>query len=668
MDSAPREARVMARERDNDDSICPLVLLPPEMKRQIISHISTQQSLSRLGQSCRAWYEVANEELYKRDSRENNLFAIKWMAAHAVDEQTTDSAIRTLEISLRWGGQIDAVKVKQHHYSRSDTTEKKMYDTSTPLHVAVFFGNVRLTKTLLNMKASLTIPCPVLGWASMGTKQLRDRFTYFQAVLENRFVSPVFPIFLAFLRRDTDMCKLLIEHGAGREAMILGTETGPQVMSILHFAAADPTADYRQWQCLFYKFREYIDEPCPRRDSPTPLHVALRAGCTQGMQIVVEFGADKEARNGFSQTPLSSVALETTDDNLGIFEKRAVCIRKFVELGASLISEVDSLLSAVVQSYIPNPLNYPLTCQLIYFLLDHRADIHGTVGWQSTNMVNDIIGEIFEHEHDPGSPELLQELLSDLVEIGLNFTILSPELPSPLFLVLECFNPDHAWLIYLLCANGATIHEHELDRAFICWCHTAQTWETNKYDAWWQHQGQEDEIFQKWCEHPYNVWWWQHVEKISPHEFTSAYNIAFGHKDRYLYDILTHLPLPVPSNDVLVKLAFHSEAMQPWAWRLVVLHEFEDDFVVTWHPHRGENMIHLTVHLFIGRAGNYPAADAIHDILYLRNKGVDITAENVCGKTPLKVLLESGTTMNGSMELAEFLEAMSTRRGDLPQA
>ncbi|CCE31800.1 uncharacterized protein CPUR_05655 [Claviceps purpurea 20.1] len=655
MNSPAREARVMAPERDTDESRCLMALLPPETKMQIISYISTQQSLSRLGQSCRAWYELANEELYKRDSRENNSVAIKWMAAHAFDEQTTDSAIRTLEISLRWGGEIDAVR--QHHYSRSDTTEKRMYDTSTALHVAVFFGNVRLTKTLLNMKASLTIPCPALSWASMGTQQLRIRFAYFQKVIKNWHVSPVFPIFLAFLKSDTDMCKLLLEHGAGREAMILGTETSPQVMSILHFAAADPTTDYRQWQCLFERFREYIDEPSPRVDALTPLHVALRADCTQGMQIAVEFGADKEARNGFSHTPLSSVALETTDKHPMTFEERTVCIRKFVELGASLESEVDSLLLVAVQSYVPDPVKYPLTRQLIYFLLEHRTDIHGTGGWQNTNMVNEIVDAILDHGDHSESLELLKELLRDLVDRGLNLTRRSPGLPSPLYRVLNNYNVDHEWLIDFLCDNGATIHEQEVDRAFIHWCSTTRLWETNKYDAWWLHQGQEDEIFQKWCEHPYNAWWWQHVENIWPLDVTEAYRVALGHKDRQLYDILTHLPFGPESDDILVLLAFHSPSMQPWAWRLVVLLEFEDDFVATWYSHGGENMVHLTVHRLIDRkCDRYSVADAIQDISYLRDKGVDMTARNWSGRTPLEVLLNSEPNEDGISELAALLE------------
>ncbi|CCE31804.1 uncharacterized protein CPUR_05659 [Claviceps purpurea 20.1] len=583
MDSAAREARVMAPVRDTDESRCPMALLPPETKMQIMSYISTQQSLSRLGQSCRAWYEVANEELYKRDSRENNSFAIKWMAFHAVDEGTTDSAIRTLETSRRWGGQIDAVnRFSQSDEARWDNEDRMMYDTSTALFFAVLLGNVRLAKTLLDMKASLTIPCPALFWrlpgstGTTGSKELVRRFQYFLDVLEVFDIGPVFPILLAFLQSDPDMCKLLLEHGAGREAMIVYSQ-GQSFMSILHFAAADPTTDYRQWQCLFDKFREYIDEPYLRESYSTPLHVALRAGCTQGMQIAVESGADKESKNGASHTPLSSLILEITRANqfgtFGSIERFTMCIRKFVELGASLDSDVDSLLLLAVQSYVLCPFYYPLTRQLIYFLLDHGADIHGTGGWQNTNMVNEIIGAIFRHEDppEPQSLELLKELLSDLVNRGSNLAMPAPGLPSPLYRVLNDRKAKPEWLFDYLCENGATIHEHEVNAAFTRWSQIPRLWMTNKYNAWWQHQGQEDEIFLKWCEHPYNVWWWQHVKKISPHEVKQAYEVAFGHEDRYLYDILAHLPLPAPSDDALVKLAFDSESTQRWAWRLVVL-------------------------------------------------------------------------------------------------
>ncbi|KAG5921467.1 hypothetical protein E4U61_006675 [Claviceps capensis] len=140
-------------------------------------------------------------------------------------------------------------------------------------------------------------------------------------------------------------------------------------------------------------------------------------------------------------------------------------------------------------------------------------------------VVNEIIKDILDYDQDPPTQELLKELLSDLLDRGMNLTIPAPGLPSPLFRVLyrreAIAKPD--WLFDLLCEKGATIHEDEVSIAFLRWCETPRLWRTNKYDAWWQREGQEDEIFQKWCEHPYNVWWWQHFNQISPVAATMAH-------------------------------------------------------------------------------------------------------------------------------------------------
>ncbi|CCE34719.1 uncharacterized protein CPUR_08655 [Claviceps purpurea 20.1] len=694
MDSAAREAPFMARGRDTDESRCLMALLPPEMKIQIMSYISTQQSLSRLAQSCRAWYGPATQELYTRDAKEHRSLAIKWMTAHAVDEQTTDSALRTLETSRRWGGQIDALKPRlprsyddydSSHDQTSDddddssqgpTFKGNLHEVTTALHYAVLVGNVRLTKMLLDMKASLIIPCSNLLRRSMRSEEVMERVSYFLRVFRdadrygNGLFGSAFPIFLAFIQRDADMCKLLVEHGAGREAMIVNFRGEPKAISILHFAAADPTTDYRHWQCLFDGFREYIDEPCPQNSQSTPLHIALINGCTQGMQIAVEAGADKEARNSASRTPLftgvSGVLeiLTNTRSGRSMINEFTICIRKFVELGANVNPDGDSVLLYAVRSYALHAPENPGMRHLIYLLLDHHADIHATSRSLNTNLVNEIFrGFIGGHDQDPETKEVFKELLSDLVDRGLNLTILAPGLHSPLYCALvNCARPE--WFFDLLCEKGAIIHEDEVDSVFCCWCDIPRLWRMNKYDAWWQHRGQEDEMFLKWCEHPYNVWWWQHVKHISPDAVTEAYRTAFEYESRQLYDILTHLPLPEPSDDVFVKIA--SESFQPWSWRQVVLRGFQDDFVVTWRSfHWGDNMIHVTVGRYIDRNIRYAAADAIQDILYLRDKGVDMTWRNAAGKAPLDILLESSRSRNGFMEVAAVLEGKAHKVQEL---
>ncbi|CCE31784.1 uncharacterized protein CPUR_05639 [Claviceps purpurea 20.1] len=660
MDSTTRQARFVAWKRNTKESTCPMVLLPPEIKNHIISSISTQESLSSLGQTCRAWHEVAIEELYKRDSRENNSLAIKWMAAHAVDEQTTDSALRTLEISRRWGGQIDAIKPRR---SRPDDEDETMYDTSTALHFAVFLGNVRLTKTLLDMKASLTIACSSLLWRSMRSEDVLRRVGYFRSVFKNVRFGPAFPIFLAFLKSDPDMCMLLVEHGAGREAWIFDADNDPKIMSILHFAAVDPTTDYRQWKCLFDGFREYIDEPWPQQGQYTPLHVAVTHGCTQGMQIAVECGADKEARTGStlpSLTPLHiGMVSSTYHSNMPQhrMELPINCLRKFVELGASVNPEGASLLLLAVKIYARNPINQPNTRELIYLFLDHHADVHGSSRWDpNTNVVNEIVLASTSPPHEnPLARRLVKELLSDLVDRGFNLRTPAPELPSPLYYVLHESKAKPKWLFDFLCENGATIHETEVDSAFICWCETSTLWEANKNNAWWQHQGQKDEMFLKWCEDPYQTWWWQHVKHISPDAATQAYGAAFKHKDRQLYDILTHLPLPAPLDGLLVRVAF--EAKQLWSWRLVVHRKFEDNLLATLSFDDGENMIHLTVRKYVAERC-YSTADAVLDVLHLRDKGVNRSSPNSHGQTPMELLLRLGSCKDDFMELVTLLEGI----------
>ncbi|KAG5921469.1 hypothetical protein E4U61_006677 [Claviceps capensis] len=359
--------RLKARKRQTEDSHMSVFSLHFVVILRIIQPLT-------LGQSCRAWYGVANEELYKRDSREYNSFAIKWMAAHAVDEQTTDSALRTLDISRRWGGQIDAVQRVIPKSGLCRTLYEELYEESTALHFAVFLGDLRLTKTLLDIKASLEIPCSSLLWQSMGSEEVLPKFRDFQQMFEESPFDSAFPIFLAFLQSDSDMCKLLIEHGAGCEATLVNTFTGPKAISILHFAAADLTTDYRKWQCLFHEFRKYIDEPCPRRDALTPLHIALMVGCTQAMEMAVEYGADKEARDRFSRTPLT-VGIKglplVEDSDPGTFDERK-------KLGASVNPEGDSVLLHAVRPYAFRASKRPGMRQLIYFPLEHHANIRET--------------------------------------------------------------------------------------------------------------------------------------------------------------------------------------------------------------------------------------------------------------------------------------------------
>lgn len=279
-----------------------MILLPPELKIDIVSRLDEPAALSRLGRSCRIWYEVANEELYKRDARENNSFAIKRMAVYARDEKTIDDAIRTLKISRLWGGQIDAVGPALTSQQTSNRTQR--IHALTALGIGVALGNVPLVESLLDEGARHDIPCSIMSSSLPQSLRFRYRVRYFKEVFKDYFRSDnALPIFLAFLRTDLDMCHCLLERGVERDAMIVGSGPHSTRISILHFVAADPTRECGQWRFFYDRFREHINEPCTAMNL-TPLHVAMMSGCVQGVYDTLEYGADKEARNVDLQTPI----------------------------------------------------------------------------------------------------------------------------------------------------------------------------------------------------------------------------------------------------------------------------------------------------------------------------------------------------------------------------
>ncbi|KAG5914250.1 hypothetical protein E4U61_005956 [Claviceps capensis] len=151
-------------------------------------------------------------------------------------------------------------------------------------------------------------------------------------------------------------------------------------------------------------------------------------------------------------------------------EEHMRCFRKSVELGGSVNPEGDSVLVLAVKFYALSPVNHPIMRHLIYFLLDHHADMHasGRSGRHNTDAVIEILqAVVFLHREDTPAQRLPKDLLSDLVDRGLNLTIPEPGWLSPLYIVLDHDKMEPNWLFNLLCENGATIHEDEVDSAFL---------------------------------------------------------------------------------------------------------------------------------------------------------------------------------------------------------
>ncbi|KAG5918391.1 hypothetical protein E4U61_001804 [Claviceps capensis] len=637
MGSVARQAYFMAWKQELYDSKCLMTLLSPEIRSEIISYLSPEP-LSRLGQSCRTWYQLAIPELYARDAKEGGSYAIKWMAAHAVDEETTEVALKTLDISARYGGQVNAIQLEfpQHHGFLLN------YERSTALHYAVVLRNLCVTQKLLDMGARHDIPCSGVGWVWKATQspRLMQRIDQFKGILEVCFrLSSWMPIFLAFIQSDQQMGQLLLEHGAGREAVILRAYGGQMGrVSILHFAAADTTRDIDQWQLFFDAFREYINEPCARL-SDSPLHVALSTGCIQGMQLAVQTGADMEKRNALLETPLTKGVqkLRFLDTSIGALQRHITCLRRFVELGGSVNPEGDSLLVSAVRYYRENPIVCPDVRVLIDFFLDHGADINEVDSTGST-VFNELIDTILSAEAFPPAIKVLEKLLSHLVDRGLDLTRPAPFLPSPLSTVMHNRDAQPAWLFKFLYRNGATIKSMEEDAFFLRWCQIPRLWGGIQYGR-------------------YDIR--QQAAYISRSAAFRAYKIAFSFDTSHLYKLLVRMPLIAPLKSEMAGLAFLSN--QKWSWKKIVSRKAMTNLI---EPNEEENLLHRTVRIF-QKVLDYSAADAIEDISELMRRGLDITATNRTGYDPLELYLHLGCDKADGEELLVFLEREMERACDL---
>ncbi|CCE27458.1 uncharacterized protein CPUR_00932 [Claviceps purpurea 20.1] len=401
MDSVAREVWLKAWKRDIDPSRCLLMHMPREINVLIISHLDLDV-ISRLGQSCRAWYQVTLPELYSRDAKEGNSFAIRWMAAYAVDEESTEIALNTLDISARFGGQVDVILGQREGQT--------LYETPNALHYAIVGKNLRLAKKLLDMGARHDIPC--LNRRMRSLDPYSDELTDFFG--EHYHIGQWFPIFLAFIHSDPDMGQLLVDRGAGRDAMIRGTP-----ISILHLAAADQTRDIGQWRFLFDRFRKHIDERCTGNEE-TPLHIALRRGSIQSVQFALEVGANTEVQNAALLTPLAALVQVSKIRD----QTHVACIRKIVEFGGNIHPDGDSVMVHVMEYYCNSPVMWPEIRHILNFFLDHGAD--------------------------------------------LNERSLSGEIALSTVIIEEDAQP--AWLFDLLSKKGAPISNDGVDVSFFHWC------------------------------------------------------------------------------------------------------------------------------------------------------------------------------------------------------
>ncbi|QPG93660.1 hypothetical protein C2857_001543 [Epichloe festucae Fl1] len=604
-----------------------LAIVPTELKCHITSYLSLEE-LGRLGQCSKDWWKLTNPELYTRDAKEGNSYAIKW-AACTRTKRGNQFAIATMTRSVMHGGQVNAI---HKDFPKQNNDNSIHYETATAIHYAVAFGNRVLVNWLLDMGANLEIPCSGKDWAlnvmnpALLIRQL-GRFAGFYPGVAGYGLW--LPLFVAFLQNNVRMARLLIQRGAPGDAThSTRNMLTRRTISILHFAAANNSTDFEMWKPLFNVFGNHINERCTE-DLHTPLHVAMRSGNIKGMEAALEAGAIIEERNLGNHTPLVEgvLRLHWIASNGPARQQHITCLKQLVERGANVNPVGDSVLVPAIRYYRDNAISGPDMRHLIHFFLDSGADVNASNTVGSTPM-RELCAAIFAMERSPAASETLKRLLKELVKRGADLSQTLPGNLSYLNVVLHNRDARPAWLYNFLWKNGATIQAHEADLFFLAWC----------------------QIPRLHTKRQYNIW--QHTADISMPAIERAYKLAFESETPHLYNILRRSPLPSPTYYFLVRVAFN--AAMKWSWRKILGYELASGFVTAADDHL-ENLVHLTVRVY-SNLEDYSALEASKDISSLVRRGANIFQHNAYHKNPLEMLNIMAPIKDDWADLREALE------------
>ncbi|PTB61942.1 ankyrin, partial [Trichoderma citrinoviride] len=224
----------------------PLSILPAELMYDIIRR-SSVETLGRLAQVSKLFYEIVTPILYEKDADDETPRAIIWAASADTTQATEKTIIKILDLAKEYGGDVDCM----HSYGEAPSYK------AAPLHLATARGNIAGAQKLLELGANVN----ALGRA---------------------FSRPESPGF------------------QGRAAA-----HDPGTINILHMLSANPSAKttYDAKQSYFERFAALIDVPI--QQGSTPLFLALRQRNGKALQMLIANGANVEALNQFGRTLLT---------------------------------------------------------------------------------------------------------------------------------------------------------------------------------------------------------------------------------------------------------------------------------------------------------------------------------------------------------------------------
>lgn len=588
-----------------------LIHLPAEVQSVIAEHLSPHD-LCQLVASCQSQYNAAIRTLYRRNARQDHSSAIARTAMHGSES----TAIKVTHISLAHGGNVNAMI----EFAKS---------TFTALHVAAARGFRKLATLLLKKGASvlaeardfhLLVPkfpnSDIVATMKplFETQTWRSRFPCLHPIASVQWL----PLFVPYLRRDTEMIKLLIDAGAPSHL----TERVSQARSGLNPQGGRVCASYTMLHIAIILKLDSEVHLCLKQNPEdisahmiyclsTPLHLAVYLSDQRLVKTLIDSRPQLDAYDECGNTPLHIAIEQCSRAPVTIRKAQPGIAKALIDSGANVNIRRATHGAETPLIHLASRVRYDWReahCHIkamLKVLIENGGDLnaianqHTVLGWLHLAIVT---------RRTPDSSEAIQALFQNIVREGADINLFVHVSPTSL-LQRTMRHPHLQKLTKRLIDLGARLNPLEVAPPLLEWT-----------------EGEE-------LPGGYDIL--QHGEEISQELAQRACKNAFYHNQLERFEEIQRRLSFTPDYDMIVAGFLYSDSMRSSALPRI-------DFPInTNYSSHGRGFLHLIVrklHRSSLAADDYTESHAVQDARVLLMKGVLTDMPDSSGKSAMQLL------------------------------